>query len=147
MMKSYIKRAKAVGRYSNSNVRVRPVIRPDTLTADREQRDDEPESRQPSRAPEARRVLLRNAVALPDVDFLGDGGGDGQGDAGADLEGCVEHATAETLHVDGDRGEDEGAGCNEDEGDGCDADEGGREDVDPAGFVSLGSFIYISIRG
>lgn len=71
-------------------------------------------------------------MALLDVDRVGDRGGDGQGDSGADLECRVEHSATETFDVDWDGGQDEGTGGYENQGYGGDADEGCGEDVDPA---------------
>ena len=62
---------------SNSNVRISPILRANSLAANRKERNNETQTSQAGRAPETGRVLLRDTVALLDIDCFGDGGGDG----------------------------------------------------------------------
>ena len=66
-----------VSQESNSNIRIRPILRTNSLSANRKERNDQSQTSQTSRAPETSRVLLCDTVTLLDVDCFGDGGGDG----------------------------------------------------------------------
>jgi hypothetical protein len=60
------------------------------LPFDTNNREQETDTSQTSRAPQSCLVLLCQGMALVDVDGLGHGRGDGEGDATADLERCVD---------------------------------------------------------
>lgn len=101
------------------------------------QRKQEPNTRQTSRAPETRLVLLNLRVPLVDINRLRDSRRDSQRHSRTDLERRIDHPTAETLHVHRDSGQHRRGGGDVRDRDASHADQGGREDVCPARWSAL----------
>ena len=118
---------------SNSNwFSSHSILRANAFSANGDERSDETDTSKSGGTPETSRILLREAVALLDVDLFSNGRGDGERNSRANLEGSVKHSTTQTLDVHWNTSQDNSGGGNEDERHGGYTDERTGKDVDPA---------------